>query len=135
MTTASNGAFVSHDIGISQIKEAKDRSATKVTPIGLPDAPPTGSAPETISKEAPELLNGTASGTSYPKSRIDLLDRFIDEPRALRVAVIGGGLAGILAGILLPVKVPNIKLTIYEKNHDLVRRSPGMILGYDLTCV
>ncbi|KAM7203144.1 hypothetical protein V8F20_004086 [Naviculisporaceae sp. PSN 640] len=55
---------------------------------------------------------------SYPKSRLTLVDRFIDQPRELRVAVIGGGLSGILAGIMLPAKVPNIKLTIYEKNHD-----------------
>ncbi|KAK3997817.1 hypothetical protein QBC44DRAFT_338382 [Cladorrhinum sp. PSN332] len=56
--------------------------------------------------------------SSYPKPRISLIDRFIDEPRALKVAVIGGGLAGINAGILLPAKVPNINLTIYEKNDD-----------------
>lgn len=56
----------------------------------------------------------------YPKSSLTLVDRFIDEPRSLRVAVIGGGLAGILAGILLPAKVPNIKLNIYEKNSDFV---------------
>lgn len=52
---------------------------------------------------------------------LELVDRYIDEPRALKVAVIGGGLAGILAGVLLPVKVPGIELTIYEKNHDFVR--------------
>ena len=57
---------------------------------------------------------------SYRKSRIALENRHIDEPRALRVAVIGGGLAGILAGILLPAKVPGIQLTIYEKNQDFV---------------
>lgn len=56
----------------------------------------------------------------YPKSRISIVNRFIDQPRELRVAVIGGGLSGILAGVLLPAKVPNIKLTIYEKNHDFV---------------
>ncbi|KAH8888551.1 FAD/NAD(P)-binding domain-containing protein [Thozetella sp. PMI_491] len=49
---------------------------------------------------------------------INLVERFIDEPRPLRVAVIGGGLSGILAGILLPAKVPAIQLTIYEKNED-----------------
>lgn len=49
-----------------------------------------------------------------------LVDRFIDEPRALNVAIIGGGLAGILGGILLQAKVPNIKLTIYDKNKDFV---------------
>lgn len=56
----------------------------------------------------------------YPKSRVDLIDRFVDEPRKLRVAVIGGGLAGILAGSLLPEKVPGIELVIYEKNPDFV---------------
>jgi len=60
----------------------------------------------------------TAPTPSYPKSRISLVDRFIDEPRPLRVAVIGGGLSGILTGILLPAKVPSIQLTIYEKNVD-----------------
>lgn len=50
-----------------------------------------------------------------------LIDRFIDEPRPVRVAVIGGGLAGVLAGVLLPKKVPGIQLIIYEKNADFVR--------------
>lgn len=40
----------------------------------------------------------------------------------LQVAVIGAGLAGVLAGILLPVKVPGLKLTIIEKNADVVCR-------------
>ncbi|CAK7206047.1 hypothetical protein SEUCBS139899_008830 [Sporothrix eucalyptigena] len=51
--------------------------------------------------------------------RVRLVDRYIDEPRPLRVAVIGGGLSGITAGILLPEKVPGIQLTIYEKNTEL----------------
>ncbi|CAK7562982.1 MAG: hypothetical protein SEPTF4163_000838 [Sporothrix epigloea] len=50
---------------------------------------------------------------------VHLVDRYIDEPRSLRVAVIGGGLSGITAGILLPAKVPGIQLTIYEKNAEL----------------
>lgn len=58
--------------------------------------------------------------STYPKSRISLEDRFIDEPRTLRVAVIGAGLAGVIAGILLPAKVPSIDLVIYEKNEDVV---------------
>lgn len=60
------------------------------------------------------------SASSYPQSRISLVNRSIDEPRPLNVGVIGGGLAGVLAGILLPAKVPNIRLTIYEKNKDFV---------------
>lgn len=43
----------------------------------------------------------------------------VDHHRELKVAVIGGGLSGITAGILLPKKVPNINLTILEKNSDL----------------
>jgi hypothetical protein len=57
----------------------------------------------------------------YYSPRLTLVDRFVDEPRPLRVGVIGAGLAGITAGILLPAKVPGIKLTIYEKNADVVR--------------
>ncbi|XXG97109.1 hypothetical protein Hte_003404 [Hypoxylon texense] len=57
--------------------------------------------------------------SGYPASSISLVQRHIDEPRELRVAVIGAGMSGTLAGILLPVKVPNIKLTIFEKNADV----------------
>ncbi len=57
---------------------------------------------------------------NYPKSTISLEDRYVDEPRRLRVVVIGAGLAGILAGILLPAKIPEIDLTIFEKNFDVV---------------
>jgi cation diffusion facilitator CzcD-associated flavoprotein CzcO len=35
------------------------------------------------------------------------------------VAVIGAGLSGITAGILLPIKVPGIELTIFDKNADV----------------
>lgn len=34
--------------------------------------------------------------------------------------MIGAGISGITAGILLPAKVPGIDLTIYEKNSDVV---------------
>lgn len=44
----------------------------------------------------------------------------IDEIRELKVAVIGAGLTGITAGILLPAKVPGINLTILDKNSDVV---------------
>ncbi|KAI3533307.1 4-hydroxyacetophenone monooxygenase [Colletotrichum filicis] len=55
----------------------------------------------------------------YDDYPIKLIERYIDEPRELRVAVIGAGLSGVLAGILLPAKVPGIKLSIYEKNADV----------------
>ncbi|KAI0181412.1 FAD/NAD(P)-binding domain-containing protein [Hypoxylon sp. FL1284] len=56
---------------------------------------------------------------SYPASNISLVQRYIDEPRQLRVAVVGAGISGVMAGILLPAKVPNIKLTIFDKNADV----------------
>lgn len=60
----------------------------------------------------------------YPVSKLRLdANRSIDEVRPLKVAVIGAGLAGINAGILLPAKVPGIKLTIFEKNSDVVSNS------------
>jgi len=36
-----------------------------------------------------------------------------------QVAVVGAGLSGITAGILLPAKVPGIDLTIFDKNADV----------------
>ncbi|KIW81185.1 hypothetical protein Z517_04210 [Fonsecaea pedrosoi CBS 271.37] len=56
---------------------------------------------------------------AYPKSNVQLLDHHIDEGRSLKVVIIGAGLSGILAGILLPVKVPKIELIILEKNDDV----------------
>lgn len=123
MTATTNGDLASHDNVNPRLKEIKEQPSATVVSIGSDDVALTnGLAPETVEKEPAELLNGTAPGVSYPKSRLELLEHFIDEPRPLRVAVIGGGLAGILAGILLPPKVPGIKLTIYEKNNDLVSR-------------
>ncbi|KAG5953594.1 hypothetical protein E4U53_004549 [Claviceps sorghi] len=69
-------------------------------------------------KPASAQRSEKATGFSYDDCHVPLVDRFIDEPRALRVAIIGGGLAGILAGILLPAKVPGIQLDIFEKNKD-----------------
>ncbi|KAK5633183.1 hypothetical protein RRF57_008897 [Xylaria bambusicola] len=59
--------------------------------------------------------------SGYPKAKFELEDRYIDEPRSLKVVVIGAGLTGITTGALLPRKVPGIRLTIFEKNSDVVR--------------
>ena len=64
-------------------------------------------------------LDTSAAVPAVAAPAVQLVDRFIDEPRPLRVAVIGGGLSGITAGILLPIKVPGVQLTIYEKNKEL----------------
>ncbi|KAJ4213279.1 hypothetical protein NW759_011121 [Fusarium solani] len=67
-------------------------------------------------KKQPSRLETVAS---YPVSDLTLEDRCIDDFRPLRVAVIGAGLSGILSGILLPLKVPNIQLTIFEKSKEV----------------
>lgn len=47
-----------------------------------------------------------------------------------QVAVIGAGISGITAGILLPIKVPGIQLTILEKNADVVSNSPWTVIEH-----
>ncbi|KAI1858746.1 uncharacterized protein JN550_012496 [Neoarthrinium moseri] len=60
-----------------------------------------------------------AAPWKYSLPEISLVDRHVDEPRKLKVAVIGAGLAGVIAGVLLPAKVPGIELTIFDKNADV----------------
>ncbi|KAG4431237.1 hypothetical protein IFR05_013278 [Cadophora sp. M221] len=54
-----------------------------------------------------------------PIRTFELEDHPVDTPSKIRVAVIGAGLAGITAGVLLPVKVPGIELQIFDKNADV----------------
>jgi cation diffusion facilitator CzcD-associated flavoprotein CzcO len=110
-------------IAVAQATPAITPETLKVAPE-ITTPPP---APDTITKDQvhvpdtklpPSIQTATKPSPLYPVSKFDLIDRFIDDPRPLRVAVIGGGLSGVLAGILFPAKVPNIQLTIYEKNKD-----------------
>lgn len=72
-------------------------------------------------KETEQLNTRPVLPIHYPVSKLQLdPNHCIDNVREVKVAVIGAGLAGINAGILLPAKVPGIKLTIFEKNHDVV---------------
>ncbi|KAJ4295458.1 hypothetical protein N0V90_007470 [Kalmusia sp. IMI 367209] len=50
---------------------------------------------------------------------LELEEHPVDEVRRLRVVVVGAGISGIIAGVFLPVKVPNIDLVIYERNDDI----------------
>ncbi|KAF2026295.1 FAD/NAD(P)-binding domain-containing protein [Setomelanomma holmii] len=51
---------------------------------------------------------------------LELEDHPLDEGRRLRVVVVGAGISGITSAVFLPAKVPNIDLTIYERNSDVV---------------
>lgn len=83
-----------------------------------------------IEIESDSTWDSTTSNTSlhdewiYPHpTDFKLTEAPIDEIRKLHVAVIGAGISGINAGILLPMKVPGIQLTILDKNHDVVKCS------------
>lgn len=46
-------------------------------------------------------------------------ERCIDDYRPIKVICIGAGMSGIAVGSLFPQNIPNLELTIYEKNHDV----------------
>lgn len=94
-----------HNHGLDSGVDLKVQSLNAVDDVDVPNAP---------------VKDTNAKVPTYPKAKFNLLDRYIDDPRPLSVAIIGGGLAGITAGCLLPKKVPGIKLTIFEKNKDFV---------------
>ena len=87
----------------------------------------------TLSEKAPTLIELDTSEEDwvYPfPTDFKIHEHPLDEIRELKVAVIGAGLAGIIAGSLLPAKVPGIKLTILEKNADLVSQPNCKITAY-----
>ncbi|OCH84940.1 FAD/NAD-binding domain-containing protein [Obba rivulosa] len=59
-----------------------------------------------------------SNGMDHPSidSAFKTGDFSIDEYRPMRVVVVGAGFSGIIAGIRFRQKIPNIDLTIYEKN-------------------
>ena len=50
----------------------------------------------------------------------ELEEHPIDEVRPIKVGVIGAGIAGVTAGVLLSPKLPGLDLRIYDKNADVV---------------
>ncbi|KAF5484230.1 FAD-binding monooxygenase aflW [Colletotrichum fructicola] len=64
------------------------------------------------SREQPDVLK-----TIDPHFVIE--EHPIDEYEPIRAIVVGGGISGIIASILLPAKVPNIDLVVYERNSDI----------------
>ncbi|KAF2501138.1 FAD/NAD(P)-binding domain-containing protein [Lophium mytilinum] len=46
-------------------------------------------------------------------------ERAINDYRPIKAICIGAGMSGITAGCMLPQKIPNLELVIYEKNDDV----------------
>lgn len=67
-----------------------------------------------------------------PKPHFELEEHPIDEFRDIKVGVLGAGLAGITAGVLLPAKLPGLDLRIYDKNPDVVRIASRVKYSYEL---
>lgn len=69
---------------------------------------------------------GSTEDSAHPSTRtiwppLDLEEHPIDEYSPLRAVVVGVGISGITAGILLPAKVPALDLVIYERSREIVR--------------
>jgi hypothetical protein len=75
-------------------------------------------SPAPIQDASPETI--PASHSLAPSPAPVLENHPIDELPPIKVIVVGAGVSGITAGILLPEKVPGIDLTIYDRNSDLV---------------
>ncbi|OGE50581.1 hypothetical protein PENARI_c016G04590 [Penicillium arizonense] len=77
---------------------------------GNPDVK--GATTVTVDSEvntSPEEKNSTFQLEEHP----------VDEVRPIKVGIIGAGLAGITAGVMLPAKLPGLDLRIYDKNADV----------------
>lgn len=65
-------------------------------------------------------VQGSVVEEEPAKPAFELEEHPIDEVRPIKVGLIGAGLTGITAGVLLPNKVPGLDLRIYDKNADVV---------------
>jgi hypothetical protein len=70
----------------------------------------------TIESTFDEIKSNGAS----PKTQFELEEHPVDQVRSIKVGIIGAGLSGITAGILLPAKLPGLDLRIWDKNADVV---------------
>lgn len=81
-----------------------------------------GTTQELNPQPEPQNDNTQPLRTIYPF--LELEERPIDEIRPISVIVVGSGMGGITAGILLPKKVSGVQLTILEKTSDIVSILP-----------
>ncbi|KAL5536604.1 hypothetical protein ACEPAF_427 [Sanghuangporus sanghuang] len=121
------------------------------TELASPASPLTTSSDSATSLATPPDGNGVSVTEEHDKlvpdvkatSRIDtgfkLGTQSIDEPRPLKIVVIGAGFSGITAGIRFPQRMKNIDLTIYEKNAGIggtwfSNRYPGLACDIPSHC-
>ncbi|KAJ5924467.1 hypothetical protein N7466_008654 [Penicillium verhagenii] len=64
-------------------------------------------------------LNELTSKAPEAKSSFVLEEHPVDQVRPIKVGIIGAGLTGITAGVLLPAKLPGLDLRIYDKNANV----------------
>lgn len=128
MAVVANALFEANSAAAAQTPSVKANGESHIQSRVITDVPTS-----TAKARKPRQSSPPASAESYPESDLTLEDRCIDDFRPLRVAVIGAGLSGILSGILLPAKVPNVQLTIFEKNKDVVCHPAIFLLAWLLT--
>lgn len=92
-------------------------------------------------KSNPEISTYGSNDQSYKYFTPFISERSVDEARPLKVIYIGAGISGILAAIKFRQAVPNLDLTIYEKNSELggtwfENKYPGCACGaiYNAFC-
>ncbi|KAJ5818127.1 hypothetical protein N7474_003718 [Penicillium riverlandense] len=65
------------------------------------------------------VVNNSAANYSTAQPQFELEEHPIDQVRPIKVGVIGAGLAGVTAGVILPAKLPGLDLRIWDKNSDV----------------
>ncbi len=55
-----------------------------------------------------------------PLHPLTIEEHAIDDVPSIKAILVGSGITGITAAILLPRKVPGLELTIYERNPEVV---------------
>lgn len=108
--------------------------------MALLESPEVAALPSiTNAKHASESIKSAPESTTVPsvtvkgtfdefksdhstKPEFELEEHPVDVVRPIKVGIIGAGLAGITAGVLLPAKLPGLDLRIYDKNADVVCR-------------
>ena len=92
------------------------------------------SSSTTIAVEEQAEIPALEPGVQHPQTRtifppLELEEHPLDDVRKLRVVVVGAGISGITSAVLLPAKVPNLDLVIYERESDIVCRSSSTMIN------